>query len=183
MTLRLHQNLHRRLQIWSMLLLVVVGFETLRYTGWSLYRAWRFSFGEPQRWNSHWRMDEGTVVEMSHRIAYFLPWVVVIIASAVAYVIALYVLNRCRKGLIFDRGTARGVRLLGATMVGSMVLDQMYQAVRPWLFTLPNQSPLPIRWFYDPSDFKTMGLGGVILLFGWVMSHSVDVATENRGFV
>ena len=168
----------------ALILMVPVTAELIHYTYDAFSRAIRFSFGEPDRWNTHWRVDAGTVIEMSPRIGYFIFWALVILASIAAIFVGLYVLNRCRKGLVFDAKTARGVHLLGAVLTFAMVLDQMFAAMDIYLITRFNVAgPEAIRWAYDPSDLKMVSLAIILLLFGWVMRKGIEVDRENRGFV
>ena len=83
-------------------LMVLVGLELIYYTGKSFWRAYRFSFGEPERWNTHWMVDQASVIGLSQRVIYFSIWAFVILASIAAFIAGLALLNRCRKGAIFD---------------------------------------------------------------------------------
>lgn len=172
-----------RVRLGALLLMIPVIIELLRYSYDSFFRAWRFSFGEPERWQNHWMAEEGAVIDTAIRLPYFAFWVFVIFLSMLAYIAALYVLNRVRMGLVFDRSTARGVWWLGAAISVAMIVDQVFQSMDAFLITRMNAEPAPIRWFYDPSDLKTLALGVIILLFGWIIGKGIDVAEENRGFV
>lgn len=153
------------------------------YTAQSLYRAWRFCFGEPERWEHHWRVDPLTVVEMPGRINYFVFWIAVIACSAAAYALALVVLNRVRRGDIYSHATARLVRLLGLVLMGAMLIDTLFGALQPWLITRYNFVREPIAYVYDPSDIKTMILAVILFLFGWVMTEATRIDAENKEFV
>ncbi len=168
----------------ALVLMLPVAAELVYFTYSSFRRAIRFSFGEPERWNEHWRVDPGTVIELAPRISYFLFWSVVILASVMAFVVGLYILNRCRQGLVFDAKTARGVHYLGAVLAFAMAIDQVFQAMDVYLVTRFNiAGPDPIAWVYDPSDIKTFLLAVILFLFGWVMRKGIEVDRENRGFV
>lgn len=168
----------------ALILMVPVAAELVYYTYNSFFHAYRFCFGEPDRWNTHWQVDAGTAIEMGPRLGYFLFWSMIILASVAAFVVGLYVLNRCRKGLVFDAQTARGVHLLGAVLMFAMAIDQVFKAMDTYLITRFNiAGPEAIRWFYDPSDVKTFLLAVILFLFGWVMRKGIEVDRENRGFV
>lgn len=173
----------RHIRIGATILLVLVAVETVYYTGSSFFRAYRFSFGEPDRWNTHWRVDPGTVIEFPARLGYFTFWGLVVLASVAAYVAGLHLLNRVRRGLIYDRGTAASIRRLGLVLAFAMVLDQVYQSMDLWLITRFNAEPHPVYWAYDPSDLKTLAMAVLLCLFGWVMRDSIAIEQENRGFV
>ena len=174
----------RRARKGALILMILVAAETVYYTWDSFRQAWRFSFGEPERWHTHWRVDDGTVIETGARIGYFSIWAVVILLSVAAFLAGLHLLNRCRKGFFFDEGTAQAVRLLGGVLAIAMIVDQMFQSADAWLLTRFNAGgPEPIAWFYDPSDIKTFSMAVILFLFGSVMRKAMDVEQENRGFV
>ena len=173
-----------RARIGALVLMVLVAAEMLRYSIRSFYRAWRFCFGEPGRWRRHWAVDDAAIIETGQRVLYFGIWVVIIFASVGAFVAGLMLLNRCRKGAFFDPATARAVARLGAALSLAMVLDQLFHAANLWLLTLGNEGgPMPWRFGYDPSDFKSLILGLILFLFGWVMQRAAEVDAENRGYV
>jgi len=168
----------------SVALMFILTAELLRYGYRAIGRAWRFSFGEPERWNTHWAVDAGTVIEMGARTSYFALWISVIAASILSTLIALYILNRTRRFLIFDVRTANALRWLGLTLAFAMAYDQLFQAVDLYLVTRFNAAgPEPIRWNYDPSDFKSFIMGILLFLFGWIMLKGIDVARENEEYV
>lgn len=168
----------------ALILMLPVAAEVVYYSYKSFSRAWRFSFGEPQRWNEHWRVDPDTVVETLPRVIYFSVWATVIMASVLAFLIGLYLLNRVRQGQLFDLRSAQTIRLLGATLAAAMIADQMFHAVDAYLITWQNAAgPEPIRWAYDPSDLKTLIMAVILFLFGWVMQKGIEVAQENEAFV
>lgn len=174
----------KAVKIGAAILMLPVAAHLVYYAYHAFSRAIRFSFSEPERWNTHWRVDAGTVIEMGARIGYFTFWAAVILASCAAIIVGLYILNRCRRGLIFDAQTARSVHLLGAVLAFAMVIDQMFQAMDIYLITRFNiAGPEPIVWVYDPSDIKTFLLAVILFLFGWVMRKGIEVDRENRGFV
>ena len=45
-----------RLQSAALALMAVTSFYLVYYLYRSFHRAWRFSFGEPERWQTHWRV-------------------------------------------------------------------------------------------------------------------------------
>lgn len=168
----------------ALILMIPVGAELLYYAYHSFSRAWRFPFGEPERWNTHRWVDPGTVIETGPRLSYFLLWSGVILASMMCFLVGLHLLNRVRKGQIFDEATARALRVLGLALVFALAFDQVFQAVDPYLITRFNaDGPMPLRWAYDPSDYKAILLGMVLYLCGWVMPKGIQVEQENRGFV
>jgi len=174
----------KAVKIGALILMLPVAAETIYYTYRSFARAIRFSFAEPERWNTHFRVDAGTVIEMGPRIGYFVFWGLVILASVAAFIVGLYILNRCRQGLLFDERTAKGIHLLGAVLAFAMVIDQVFQSMDIYLITRFNiAGPGPIAWNYDPSDIKTFSLAVILFLFGWVMRKGIEVDRENRGFV
>ena len=174
----------RTVRIGALLLMIPVAAETVYYAYRAFSRGWRFSFGDPERWNSHWRVDPGTVIEMAPRVGYFAIWTVVVLSSLLCFLVGLYLLNRVRKGLVFDRHSAETVRVLGLCLAAAMVIDQVYQAADAYLITRFNAAgPEPIRWFYDPSDIKSGILAVILILFGWIMRRGIEIAQENRGFV
>ena len=165
-------------------LMVLVGLELIYYTGKSFWRAYRFSFGEPERWNTHWMIDQASVIGLSQRVIYFSIWAFVILASIAAFIAGLALLNRCRKGAIFDMRTANAIRNLGLFLAFAMIVDQIFQAMDAFLITLSNaEGPRPIAFFYDPSDIKTFIMAVILILFGWVMRTSIQIDRENRGFI
>lgn len=169
---------------WALGLSIPVALELVYYSYRSFARAWRFCFGEPERWNSHWAVDPGTVIETGPRIGYFLLWGSVNLASILCYVIGLALLIMIWRGRLFDPLIGRVVRLLGGALAFSMAWDQLFQAFDLYLVTRFNaDGPHPIRWVYDPSDIKSFSLGVILFLFGWVMLKGLDVARENRSFV
>ena len=170
-------------RIGAAVLMVPVGIEMIRYTYRSFRRAINFCFAEPERWNTHWMLDEGGEVLSSQRVAYFTIWAVVILASTVAYAIGLYLLNRCRQGHFFNDRTASTVQVMGGWLVFSLVLDTIFGAVDAWLITLNNAIPRAIAYLYDPTDLKIMVLGGILFLFGWVMREAIRIEQENQEFV
>ena len=149
----------------------------------SFQRAYRFCFGEPELWADHWRVEDAAIIENSSRVSYFLIWSVVILLSAIATVAAIHLLNRCRKGLIFDAGTARSIQVLGGILVVAMIGDQVFGALELYLVTQHNPVHVElIRWQYDPTDFKTAALAVVLFMFGWVMRDAIEVEQTNKGF-
>lgn len=168
----------------ALILMFPVAAQLLYSTYHSFYRAWRFCFDEPQRWNAHRWVDPGTVIDTGTRAQYFALWAGVILGSVAAFVVGLYVLNRCRQGRIFDDRTAGALRLMGLVLACALVADQAFQAVDPYLITRFNAAgPLPVRWAYDPSDLKGIALGLILYLCGWVMQKGIQVARENQEFV
>ena len=173
-----------RVRLGALILMIAVAAETIRYTWKSFHRAWRFCFGEPERWNTHWMVDEGAVIETSQRLLYFSIWSVIILASIAAFLAGLHLLNRVRRGQIFTQASANAIRRLGAVLAFAMFLDMIFQAMDAWLITYSNAENIrPIAWFYDPSDIKTFFMAVILFLFGWVMQQSLQVERENRGFV
>ncbi len=168
----------------AFILMIPVAAELVYYTYSALSRSIAFCFTNPDRWNKHWRVDDGTIIELGPRIGYFAFWLFVILASVVAFVVGLYILNRCRRGFVFDVKTAQGLRILGGVLAFAMVIDQVFQSMSAYLITRFNEAgPEPIKWFYDPSDFKTFSLAIILYLFGWVMLKGIEVANENKGYV
>jgi len=181
--MQIDRNL-RRIRIGALILMVLVAAELMYYSYKSFFRAYRFSFGAPDRWNTHWLVDEGAMIATGQRLLYFSIWASVILASIAAFIAGLHLLNRCRKGLIFTEATARAIQGLGGILAFAMVIDQMFQAADAYLITLSNaDGPNPIAWFYDPSDIKTFVMAVILYLFGWVMRVSIWIDAENRGFV
>ena len=173
-----------RVRLGALILMIGVAAETIHYTWKSFRRAWRFCFGEPERWNTHWMVDEGAVIETGQRLLYFSIWSAIILASIAAFIAGLLLLERCRRGLIFTEGTARAIRRLGAILAFAMFFDMVFQAMDAWLITYSNAEYVrPIAWFYDPSDIKTFFMAVILFLFGWVMQQSLQVDRENRGFI
>lgn len=173
-----------RIRKGATVLMALVGLELIYYTYKSFFRAYRFSFGEPERWNTHWLVDEGSMIMFGQRLGYFSIWTIVILASVAAFIAGIVLLNRCRKGLIFDEGTANTIRTLGLILAFAMLIDQAFQAADAYLITLSNaEGPRSIQWFYDPSDIKTFIMAVILILFGWVMRISISVDQENKEFV
>lgn len=171
------------IRIGATVLMVFVSAQTLNF-GYGAYgRAIRFCFTEPARWNTHWRVDPGTMIETGTRIGYFAIWGFIISASMACFLVGLFLLNRVRRGLVFTETTANGIRALGLMLGFTMLIDQVFQAFDPWLITRFNAEPHPVRWVYDPSDIKSLVMAAILFLFGWVMRESIAVERENREFV
>lgn len=172
-----------RVRLCALLLMLGVGAEMLRYIYDSLDRSLKFSFLEPERWNTHRLVDAGAEIAMGPRIGYFAVWGTVILLSVLSFLAALHLLNMVRQGRIFDLRTANAVRRLGLILGIAMVADLAFHALDPWLLTQSNAEPLHVRWGYDPSDIKTLSMAMILFLFGWVMQQSIHVDQENREFV
>ena len=178
------ETFKRRVQMSATGLMVLTTIYLLYYAYRSFKRAYRFSFGEPERWQNHWRVEADAVIEMSTRSMYFAVWATVIVLSIAAVIAGLHLLNRCRKGMIFDAGTARAIQWLGGLLVVAMLGDTVFAAVELYLLTLHNPvETLPIQFRYDPTDFKTISLAIVLTLFGWMMRGAMEIEQTNREFV
>lgn len=168
----------------ALMLMVPLGIETFYYTGRGLYRAARFCFLQPDRWNNHQLVDPEVVITLGPRIAYFVCWAGIILASTVVMIAGLYLLNRIRRGLIFDEISARGLKWVGGSLAVALILDQVFQAFDRYLITMSNiDGPLPVRWFYDPSDFKSISIGFILLLLGEVMRRGIQAQRENQEYI
>ncbi|MEL6617851.1 MAG: DUF2975 domain-containing protein [Pseudomonadota bacterium] len=179
-----HTRLLTTVRWGALAMMILMSIETARYAYDSVHRAWRFSFGDPQRWNAHWAVDAGTMIGMGPRTGYFILWIAVVLASLLCFAIGLYLLNRIRRLQLFDMRTALTVRALGLALAFAMAFDQVFQAVDLYLVTRFNANgPEPIMWRYDPSDIKTFSIGILMFLFGWIMHKGIDVARENKGFI
>lgn len=173
-----------RVQGFSAVLMGATVLFLVYYVYSSFQRAYRFCFGAPELWAGHWCVEDAAVIEHSSRVTYFLIWSVVILLSAIATVAAIHLLNRCRKGLIFDAGTARSIQVLGGILVVAMIGDQVFGALELYMVTQHNPVHVePIKWQYDPTDFKTAALAVVLFMFGWVMREAIEVEQTNKGFV
>ena len=150
----------------------------------SFWRAYRFCFGEPERWLTHWAVEHSAEIAHSTRMTYFAIWVAIILLSVFATVAGIALLNRCRRGLIFDARTARSVQVFGGLLVVAMVGDQVFGAVEMAIITQHNTvNNHPIAWAYDPSDFKSIALAVVLFMFGWVMKEAIEIEQTNKEFV
>ena len=173
-----------RVQGFSTVMIALTSAYLVYYLYRSVGRAYRFSLGEPDMWINHWRVEDSAVIAQSTRVTYFCIWMFVILASTVAVIAALHLLNRCRKGLIFDAVTARAVQHVGGLLIIAMIADQLFGAVDWYLLTkhnLVNQES--IQWAYDPTDYKTIALALVLFMFGWVMREAIEVEQTNKEFV
>ena len=173
-----------RVQWFSTVLMGATILFLIYYLYRSFGRAYRFCFGEPERWANHWRVEEAAVIEQSTRATYFGVWVTVILLSAIATLAAIRLLYLCRQGRIFDVAAARTIQVFGILLVIAMIGDQVFGAVDLYLLTKHNLvQQEPIQWFYDPVDFKTMALALVMFLFGWVMRDAIEIDKTNKEFV
>ena len=153
------QQFKSRVQTAALVLMSVTSAYLVYYLYRSFRRIWRFTFGEPERWQTHWKVEEGVVIETATRMQFFVIWSVVILLSAVAIVAAILLLNRCRKGYLFDVGTARLIQWVGGLLVVAMVADTIFTAVELAIITRHNlDEVLPVAYRYDPTDLKTMTL-------------------------
>lgn len=174
----------KRVRWGAIVLMVLLAAEFLRYSYHSFRRAYRFCFGEPERWNTHWLVDKGIEIENSLRISYFSFWAVVIISSMAVFIAALFLLNHFRKGHFFVPETARGIILVGGLLAFAMLIDTIFMAMDPWIITYQNTTDFaPIKYFYDPSDIKAFILSVILMLFGWVMQKAIAIDVENKEFV
>lgn len=163
--------------------MILVGATAVYYTYTSFHRIWRFSFGDPSRWNEHWRVDPGTVIEFGPRLGYALIWGALVLVSALAFLAGLALFNRVRKGELFTEATAIGIRRLGFALGFAMIIEQIYACINVLLITRFNTDPSPIAWAYDPSDIKTFILAVILFLFGWVMRETIAIEAESKEFV
>lgn len=179
-----NQAFKNRVQAGSTVLMGVTCIYLVYYLYSSFSRAYRFCFGEPERWQNHWRVEDGAIIADWTRVQYFLIWAIVIVISAIATLVAIRLLNRCRKGLIFDSRTAQLLRVFGGILVLAMIADQIFGAVELNLLTKHNLVNVePIRWAYDPVDYKTIVLALVLFLFGSVMREAIEIEKTNKEFV
>ena len=177
-------NFEKRVRFGALVVMVLVALEMVRY-GYSAFgRAYRFCFGEPERWNTHWMVDAGTEVGDGLRLGYFVFWCAVIVASLAVSVAAIYLLNIMRRGEIFSEKSAGGVMWVGGLLVFAMAFDTVFMAFDAHIISLGNaDGPYPIAYVYDPSDAKSATMGAILFLFGSVMYSAIDIDRENREFV
>ena len=76
------QKVLRRIRLGSLVLMIGVGLELLRYLYRSFDRALTFAFFDPEQWNAHWQVDAGTIIETAPRLGYFAIWTTIILLSA-----------------------------------------------------------------------------------------------------
>lgn len=177
-------DFERRVRIGSVLVMMLVGLELLRYSYFAFARAYRFCFGEPERWNAHWMVDAGTQVGTGLRLGYFSFWSAVILASIVVFIAALWLLNALRQGEIFSESVARRVQWVGGLLVFAMAFDTVFMMFDAHLISFGNaDGPRPIAYVYDPSDLKSATMGAILFLFGRVMVQAVEIDRENKGYV
>ena len=81
-----------RVQWFSTVLMGATILFLIYYLYRSFGRAYRFCFGEPERWANHWRVEEAAVIEQSTRATYFGVWVTVILLSTIATLAAIRLL-------------------------------------------------------------------------------------------
>lgn len=168
----------------AFVLMALVALETARYTFVSFKRAYAFCFGDPDRWLNHWALQDGAVVDTALRSTYFAVWSGTILLSIGAFIAGLHVLNLCRKGQFFGPRTGRAICILGGVLSLAMLYDIGFQAIDLWVLTQGNpDGPRPIRWFYDPSDFKVLSMALILFLFGMTMEQAAAIEAENREFV
>ena len=174
----------KRTQIGSAILMIIVAGYLIHYTYRAFYRAWRFCFGEPDRWTNLWFVEPDAVIEISTRAWYFGLWSAAIFASVIATLAAVYLLNRVRIGLMFDDISARSIQWVGGLFILAMLVDTIFGFFDRYLLTLHNQEHrVPVQFLYDPSDIKLTILAIVIFLFGWVMRAAVKIEQENKGYI
>lgn len=167
----------------TILMVGTIGY-LIHYTYSSFHRAFRFCFGEPERWQNHWRVEETAVIEMSTRMTYFAIWISVVLLSIAGTLVALHLLNRVRRGHIFDAPNSRILQWAGAVLVLAMLADTVFGSVELYLITSHNTVTIePIRFAFDASDMKVMVLGIVLFMFGWVLRDTIELDQIHRGFV
>ncbi len=177
------QKFKSRVRVGAIVLGLAIFVELIRYTITSFQRALRFCFWEPERWNAHWLVDEGTVIETGLRIGYFTIWAVVILASILVFLAALKLLYHFSKGEIFGPEAARWIMWVGGLLVLALAIDTVFMFADVRIITSQNETPLPLAFVYDPSDLKAMCLGAVLFLFGSILREATRIDTENREFV
>lgn len=150
----------------------------------SFNRAWRFCYGEMERWNNSNIVEPTAVIEMSTRHMYFGLWAAAILASIAGILAGLYLLNRVRIGFFFDEISARSIQIFGLVTIFAMAVDTVFGMFDLYLLTLHNaENRYPIQYLYDPSDLKAVILASVMFMFGWVMREAVKIERENKEFV
>lgn len=177
-------SFEKRVRIGATVVMVLVGLEMVRYGYAAFGRAYRFCFGEPERWNGHWMVDAGTQVGNGLRLGYFSFWCAVILASLAVSVAAIYLLNTLRRGEIFSGTAALRVKWVGGLLVFAMAFDTVFMAFDAFIITLGNSDgPRPITYVYDPSDAKSATMGAILFLFGCIMHNAIEIDRENREYV
>ncbi len=173
-----------RVRIGSTVVMILVALELVRYSYHAFRRAYRFCFGEPERWNTHWMVDAGTEVGTGLRLGYFSFWCAVILAAVAVFIAALFLLNALRRGEIFTEGTARRAQWVGGLLVFSVAFDTVFMMFDAYIISFGNaEGPRPIAFVYDPSDLKSATMGAILFLFGRVMEQANEIERENREYV
>jgi len=177
-------DLRNRISKGAAVLMVLLSGYLVYYAYNSFHRAYRFSFGERERWNNVYGVESDAVIQESTRWAYFGLWAAAILTSILSIIAGLYLLNRCRKGLLFDEPTAKALQWVGATSVFAMLVDTVFGYFDRYLLTLHNQeNRIDPQFLYDPTDIKMICVGCVIFLFGWVAREGIAVENENKEYV
>lgn len=141
-----------------------------------------YTFGVGMQ-NNGW-VDEGAVITLGQRVAYFCAWAVVMCLAWFAFFAAFRVLISLRSGAFFAVETCRRLQTFGASLVAVIIADFFLGLVQVPIITWANaDGGRALALSVDNGDI-TIGLCGVgFLVIGWVFSEGALIAEENKGFV
>lgn len=165
-------------------MMLAISVYLIWYAWRSFGRALRFCLTEPERWETHWAVDEGSVIGTGLRLFHFTNWSIIILVSIASGLSTIWLMNAFRKGELFSETVARRIIWVGVLLLVVQITDAMFDAVTLWTISYGNaDGPEPIWWYYNAGTLKQAMLGGIVLLFGAMMQRAIEVDRENKGFV
>ena len=175
----------QRGQIWiSFCLTGLIAVFLVYYLYMSLGQLIPFAFTKPHLWEEHWMVRGVVEIPFWLRMAYFLVWIVAILATALMLLAAMHLLHLLRKGQFFGLKTIRAVQQVGvcAFLAGISIIAA--NSLWPWMITMMNETERQgIGFGYDSSQAGIALLGAGIFMLGWVLKYAALLAQENKEFV
>lgn len=137
-----------------------------------------------QDWNEWDFVDDTVSVTFAMRLSMvplYLPMLVLGCANAT---LAMLLLNLFRKSVFFDPRAAKRIRLLGMSLVATMLVDTAIWVLAIPLYSRWNaEGSADLKFYYDPGDI-VIGLAGLgFVLCGLLMKKAILIARENDGVV
>ena len=121
----------QRIQRMATALLPVMGVFCLFYVIFTGHDALDLAILTPERWLDSRYADPQVQIPQSARIVAALALLSPVIAGLVAVLMAIYVLNLGRQGVLFDERIARGFRVAGVATAVSGILGWRYHGSGP----------------------------------------------------